>query len=93
MENEITNKEHSYKRITVSLMRDLEKQVLRGEISYSKMIEILNTPNFNKDSYTDDEKINLIACRIIDEYRKHHLNITDWHIIAAKKIYSSWNLL
>jgi len=30
------------KKITVSLMRSLEKQVLKGDISYSKMIEILN---------------------------------------------------
>jgi hypothetical protein len=29
-------------KITVSLMRNLEKQVLQGEISYSRMIEILN---------------------------------------------------
>ena len=29
-------------KITVSQMRSLEKQVLQGEISYSRMIEILN---------------------------------------------------
>ena len=36
-----------------------------------------------------DKEINLIAGRIIDEYRKHpDLN---WSLIAAQKIYSQWN--
>lgn len=35
-----------------------------------------------------EEKINLIAGRIIDEYRKHHS--LEWHKIAASKIYSQW---
>ncbi len=38
---------------------------------------------------TDIEKINLIAGRIIDEYRKHP--DLDWNLIAAKKLYSQWS--
>lgn len=30
------------KRITVALLRDLEEQTARGEISYSRMVELLN---------------------------------------------------
>lgn len=30
------------KIFTVALLRDLEKQVMKGDISYSKMVEILN---------------------------------------------------
>lgn len=30
------------KIFTVALLRDLEKQVQKGEISYSRMVEILN---------------------------------------------------
>jgi len=38
---------------------------------------------------TKEETINLIAGRIIDEYRKHpDLN---WSLISAQKIYSQWN--
>ena len=39
---------------------------------------------------TKEEIINLIAGRIIDEYRKHSHSIEDWHKIAAGKIYSQW---
>lgn len=35
-----------------------------------------------------EENINLIAGRIMDEYRKHPL--LDWNIIAARKIHSQW---
>ncbi len=34
--------------------------------------------------------IELIAGRIIDEYRKHNISISDWNMIAAHKIYSQW---
>jgi transcriptional regulator with XRE-family HTH domain len=33
-------------RITIAKMRDLEKQVLSGEISYSRMVEIINETLF-----------------------------------------------
>lgn len=39
---------------------------------------------------TKEETINLIAGRIIDEYRKHSYSIEDWNKIAASKIYSQW---
>lgn len=35
-----------------------------------------------------EENINLIAGRIMDEYRKHPL--LEWHKIAASKIHSQW---
>jgi len=37
---------------------------------------------------TKDEQIDLIAGRIIDEYRKHPL--LEWNKIAAAKIHSQW---
>lgn len=36
------------KLLKVAEMRDLEKQVLKGEISYSRMIEIINEKHFLK---------------------------------------------
>lgn len=35
-------------KITVALLRDLESQVLQGEISYSRMVEILNQQSQHK---------------------------------------------
>jgi hypothetical protein len=37
-----------------------------------------------------EKVIELIAGRIIDEYRKHNISIADWNMIAAAKIYSQW---
>jgi hypothetical protein len=37
-----------------------------------------------------EKVIELIASRIIDEYRKHNISISDWNMIAAHKIYSQW---
>lgn len=40
---------------------------------------------------TKEEQIDLIAGRIIDEYRKHSGLIDDWYKIAAAKIQSQWS--
>ena len=37
-----------------------------------------------------EKVIELIAGRIIDEYKKHCNTINDWNKIAASKIYSQW---
>lgn len=51
------------KAITLGLMRDLEKQVHLGEISYSRMVEILNEKKvtvwhtqFHKPEYSKDDE-------------------------------------
>lgn len=38
----------------------------------------------------EQKEKDLIAGRIIDEFRKHSSNIEDWHKIAASKIHSQW---
>jgi len=46
-----------HKRLTVSRMRDLEKQVLSGDISYSRMIELINEI-FNKPALQNNTEQN-----------------------------------
>jgi len=53
------------KKITVSLMRGLEKQVLNGEISYSRMIEILNETLLPERKYIMPDIINTVDLRDI----------------------------
>lgn len=45
-------------KITVELLRDLEKQVAKGSISYSKMVEILNEQaKYNHENITNYYKV------------------------------------
>ncbi len=45
-----------------------------------------------KIELTKQEEINLIAGRILDEWRKHMVTLpVDWNIIAAKKIHTQWS--
>ena len=63
------------KFITVSEMRELEKQVSLGEISYSRMVEILN------------EKANIILLNA-DYVRYLQERLKNWHI--AFNDFESW---
>lgn len=47
------------KKITVALMRDLEKQVLQGDISYSRMVEILNETVQPTEPATEKEPVRI----------------------------------
>lgn len=45
----------------------------------------------NTKELTAEQEISMIAGRIIDEYRKHSHSISDWNLIAAKKLHSNWS--
>jgi hypothetical protein len=57
-----------YKRkITVSLLRSLEKRVIKEEISYSRMVELLNEHIFNSQIIVPDNEIEEISENMVKE--------------------------
>jgi hypothetical protein len=64
-------------KITVALMRDLEQQVSDGNISYSRMVEILNEQTKHKFE-------NRLCFYKIKDKMKSLQGLSDWAVFAAK---------
>ena len=64
-------------KLTVALHRKLEKQVLKGEISYSRMIEILNETFVEKEYITVNEPLPSDD-ELLEIYDKHSSIIAHW---------------
>lgn len=70
------------KKITVSLLRNLEKQVLAGEISYSRMVEILNEQFASQDKWISKKESDLL----IDFIEIHSEGHAESYIEALKRL-------
>jgi len=68
-----TIKKQVMKKITVSLMRGLEKQVLNGEISYSRMIKILNERLLPESKNVPSEERQKVIKEIMEKHRQDNL--------------------
>ena len=65
-------------KLTVAKMKDLEKQVLKGDISYSRMIEIINEPIIKLK-----EKLETVNQCWLDEIKLRGKNLVEINSLKA----------